>query len=104
MLAYAQAVRNLQQMHEIQMDNSRLSDQGAGLPAPELDSMYPSLRVRQYMTKLQMFLMSSPSERKRYDGAATVIQRAWGVWWQRRKQEELKALVCAPSRRWLSHG
>jgi hypothetical protein len=73
---------------------ARSMSAGMELPAPELDELYPTMRVRQYMKKLQMFLMASPSERKRYDAAATVIQRAWGAWSEGRRRDELRALVC----------
>lgn len=88
-LAYAEAVRNLQEMN---LDAMEAGEDGR-LPAPELDGCQPTLRVRHYMKKLRTYLMVSPEMRRRYEAAATLIQRAWARCKERKKLLEMKVLV-----------
>ena len=102
-LAYAEAVRNVEHIQKVQRQHlSRLASQNGGtvplaaleaLPAPELQGGQPTLRVRHYMNKLQSFLMVSASKRLQYDAAATTIQRFWNRCRERRKLSEMKQMV-----------
>ena len=91
-MAYAEAVRNLEDLGYSGMQGS----QDGKLPAPELDSCQPTLRVRHYMRKLRTYLMVSPEMRRRYEAAATLIQRAWARCKERKKMFEMKLLVRSP--------
>ena len=64
------------------------------LPAPELNMQRPTLRVRHYMRKLSMYLMVPLEKRKKYDKAATCIQRAWTACLDRRRMRDMAGMVC----------
>lgn len=102
-LAYAEAVRRLRMKHQNEMLAKLLPGVIGQLPAPELDSVQPTLRVRHYMKKLGMFLMTDKLTRTRYNTAAARIQKAWTICRERKQKQEMMMMVRLPQCSWACH-
>jgi hypothetical protein len=91
-LAYAEAYRRVEQLRASRKARGWQWDD-LDLPAPELDLVKPTLRVRHYMGKLNMYIMLDSAKRKRFDRAALTIQTAWVKCLDRRKMREMEVMV-----------